>query len=62
MYYRKTSSGFLKTLVSQVRASFVIAHTGNYDNHGKISFLYLTPAHNKTFKEAHIEKAVLILI
>ncbi|MFC2490893.1 MAG: hypothetical protein ACFNVK_12600, partial [Prevotella sp.] len=33
---------------SQVEAPFVIAHTGNYDNHGKYRFLYLTPAHNKT--------------
>lgn len=43
-----------KHWVSQVEPPFVIAHTGNYDNHGKYRFLYLTPAHNKTFKEAHI--------
>lgn len=43
-----------KHWVSQVEPLFVIAHTGNYDNHGKYRFLYLTPAHNKTFKEAHI--------
>ncbi len=43
-----------KHWVFQVEPPFVIAHTGNYDNHGKYRFLYLTPAHNKTFKEAHI--------
>ena len=43
-----------KHWVSQVEPPFVIAHTGNYDNHGKYRFLYLTLAHNKTFKEAHI--------